>query len=188
MAVTARQVWGRTLAALAVATAIVGTGPAGAQQEPTMTASPTTVRNGDSIQVTATGCLDEGSAEGLNTVAFAAHLSYPNSGNIDGLSAFRTEPAPDGSWGGTILVDTREEYFGPYEDYQTTLQGACMRGDTILFEYPGITITYDGTADDVPETTVPPTDPTTAPAPAPVPTPAPAPAAAPVSAAAAYTG
>jgi hypothetical protein len=191
MAVKVRPKLVRASLALTVVAAVLAGGPAtDAQPAPTMTASPTTVRDGGSIAVQATGCLDEqGSSEGLHAVALAARLSYPNSGNLEGLSAFRTEPAADGTWSGTIYADTREDYFGPYDDYETTLRGVCMRGDTVLFEYDGIAISYDGRRNDEPETTtstaVAPTEPTTT---ATSPAPAPAPPAGPITTAATYTG
>jgi hypothetical protein len=166
---------------------VLPSGPSGAQGIPTMTAAPTTVRDGDRITVSGTGCLDDqGSADGLAAVA-QVPLGYPNSNNPQGLSIASTTPAADGTWTLELFVETREEFFGPYEDREATLSAACVEGlsssAVVLFEYPEIVISYDGTRDDEPETTTT----VTAPPTATVAPPAPAPAA-PVRGAAAYTG
>lgn len=164
---------------------------AGAQTvAPTWTISPVApaaVSNGSMITASGTGCLDPDTDDGtgMRVVVVIPHLAYPNSDNPEGTAYFLSDPvASDGSWTLTATVDTREEFFGPYEDFDTTASAGCLRGGTEpIFTYEQTyDIRYDGQQT---TTTVAPTPvPTTAP---PAPGPAAAPAA-PVAAAPTFTG
>lgn len=155
---------------------------------PTWTISPSTVSNGSTITASGTGCLDPDTGEGtgMQVVVVIPHLAYPNSNNPEGTAYYLSDPvAADGSWSLTATVDTREEIFGPYADFDTTASAGCMRAGTEpIFTYEQTyDLHYDGqqATTTVPTTQVPAT--TAPPAPAPAPAPA-----APVQAAPTFTG
>jgi hypothetical protein len=149
--------------------------------------SPLAVSDGSTITASGTGCLDPdtGDGTGMQAVVVIPHLAYPNSDNPEGTAYYLSDPvAADGTWTLTGGVDTREEFFGPYEDFDTTASAGCLRAGTEpIFTYEQ---TYDvhyagQQATTVPTTQVPAT--TASPAPGPTPTPA-----APVQAAPTFTG
>lgn len=186
---TERWARGRAAGAAALLSAAVlaldaGAGAQGA--DPTWTLSPTTVSDGSTLTASGTGCIDPetGSSEGVQAVVLIPNLSYPNSSNPDGLAYLYAESvAADGTWTATATLDTREEFFGPYDDFTTTATAGCLRGGSEeIFTYDQTyDVAYQGNRPSSTTTTVAPT--TTAP-PAPV---APPPAA-PVAGAPAFTG
>jgi hypothetical protein len=156
--------------------------------DPTWTLSPSTVSNGSTVTASGTGCLDPDTDDGtgMQAVVIIPHLAYPNSDNPEGTAYFLSDPvAADGSWTLTATVDTREDFFGPYEDFATTASAGCLRGGTEpIFTYEQTyDIRYTGQQ---PSSTLPPTQVPTTTAP-PVSGPAASPAA-PVAAAPTFTG
>lgn len=163
---------------------------AGAQGTgPTWTLSPTTVSDGSTLTASGTGCVDPdtGSGEGLQAVVLIPGLNYPSSGNPDGLAYLYAESvAADGSWTATATIDTREEVFGPYDDFTTTATAGCLRGGSEeVFTYEQ---TYDvDYRGNQPSATTTPVEATTTTVVAPIAPPA-APPAAPVAAEPSFTG
>jgi hypothetical protein len=191
---TDRWARGRAAAAAALLAAAVlaldvGAGAQGA--DPAWTLSPTTVSDGSTLTASGTGCVDPetGSGDGLQAVVLIPGLSYPSSGNPDGIAyLYADSVAADGTWTATATLDTREEVFGPYEDFTVTATAGCLRGGTEeVFTYDqAYDVAYQGDRPSSTTTTVAPTTTATAP-PAPI-APSPAPPAAPVAGAPAFTG
>ena len=122
----------------------------------------------------------------------AAHLAYPNSDNMQGTLYAIADVAPDGSWSVTTAPDTREGFFGPFDDFDTTVTAYCTPPSgpsEPLFQYATVTMHYVGAqpTSTTTATSAPPSSTTEtlqrAPAPAPQPVPA-----APVSGDASFTG
>ncbi|MEZ5137819.1 MAG: hypothetical protein R2702_01660 [Acidimicrobiales bacterium] len=182
----------RTAAAALALWAALGATAHAQEPTPSWTFSPTTVSDGSAISASGTGCLDPdtGESTGLQAVVELTHLGYPNSAFPDG-TGYLVAPtvAPDGTWRAQGAIDTREQYFGPYDDFDTTIRAACLRdGTTPIFIYEQtIVVHYEGSRAAATTTTTTPT--TTAlgvvgPSPSP-----PAPAAAqPVTGTSTYTG
>jgi hypothetical protein len=156
---------------------------------PTIEVSPTTLADGQPFTVSGAGCVDPdtGSGEGLSYVVEAPRLGYPNSNNPEGKLLRGGDVAPDGTWSLTVAPDTREAFFGPYEDFETTVSAACLDAEgNVVFAYGAVVVRYDGTAQEGTETTSLGTEPSV-PEPAPV-APVPATPAAPIEQQPTFTG
>ena len=107
---------------------------------PTWTLSPTTVANGDAITASGTGCTnpDTGDSTDMRVVVILHRLGYATPDNFEGDGYIQATPADDGTWSGSGGVNTREDLFGPFEDFDTTAEAGCMRDGVLLFRYDEI--------------------------------------------------
>lgn len=169
----------------------LGGAGAGAVDEPPITVDPTTVSDGTPFTVSGEGCVDPETqvGDGHKVYVVAMHLAYPNPDNVEGTLYAIADVAHDGTWSVTTAPDTREEYFGPFDDFDTTVTAYCTPPEgpsQPLFQYATVAMHYVGAtpSSTTTATSPPPTasTPTTAP-----PATAPAPAA-PVSGSASFTG
>lgn len=191
--------WPRKLSRAALASALalaagIGADGAGAASEQPITVAPTTVSDGTPFTVSGAGCVDPEThaGDGYRVYVVAAHLAYPNSDNMQGTLYAIADVAPDGSWSVTTAPDTREGFFGPYDDFDTTVTAYCTPPSgpsEPLFQYATVTMHYVGAqpTSTTTATSAPPSSTTEtlqrAPAPAPQPVPAD-----PVSGDASFTG
>ena len=114
-----------------------------------MTVTPTTVSNGTPFTVSGAGCFDPETQTGLGNTVYleAPRLGYAYLENPEAKLGVVVEVEADGSWSVTTAPDTREGFFGPYKDFDTTLSGWCMFGDVLqppAFRYQPVAMRYLG--------------------------------------------
>lgn len=138
---------------LVVPAAVLATVPvaAGALTPPLprpLTVTPTTVSDGSTITISGDGCLDPDtqSSGGLVVVVSGERLAYPNIDNPQGLAYVTAQPDASGAWTATIVLDTREEFFGPYDDFDTSITAGCGESPTgpTVVAYEPVAIRYEG--------------------------------------------
>lgn len=137
---------------------------------PPLTVSPTTVSNGTPFTVSGEGCVDPDtqSGDGYTVIVVAPRLYYAYDTNLSGTLYAMVEVAADGTWTVTTAPTTREEYFGPFDDFDTTVTAYCAptgEPSDWIFQYEVVAMRYLGAeVDPTTTTSVPTSTPTSVPA------------------------
>ena len=133
---------------------------------PPITVAPTTVSNGTPFTVSGAGCIDPDtqSGEGYTVIVVAPRLFYAYDTDYSGTLYAMADVAEDGTWTVTTSPNTREEYLGPFDDFDTTVTAYCAPSGTPedwLFQYEVVAMRYLGEEVEPTTTTAVPTSPPT---------------------------
>ena len=116
---------------------------------PPIAVTPTTVSNGTPFTVSGAGCVDPDtqSGAGYTVIVVAPGLYYAYDTDLSGTLYALADVADDGTWTVTTAANTREEYLGPFDDFDTTVTAYCAPSGTPedwLFQYEVVAMRYLG--------------------------------------------